>query len=178
MAETPRLPWRIEAIAPVHDRAALDCGQPVLNDWLRLYAGQYERRGLSRTYVGLRPGEIRVLGYYAISTGRVDYGALPAEQAEGLPRISVPVGLLGRLAVDRSVQGQGLGRHLLFNAFRRIEQISRQIGVRAIEVHAIDEDARSFYLRHGFVSLHDDPHHLYLPMLVVRKLGLPPLGPG
>lgn len=178
MADASPSPWNVEAIAPSHDRAAFDCGQSGLDDWLRLYAGQHERRALSRTYVGVRPGETRVLGYYAISTARVDYEALPTGQAKGLPRISVPVALLGRLAVDKSTQGQGLGRHLLFNALGRVEQISRQIGLRAIEVHAIDDDARRFYAKYGFVPLQDDLHHLYLSMAVVRKLGLPPLGNG
>ena len=75
------------------------------------------------------------------------------------------------------MQHRGLGEHLLIDALRRADHIARHIGVRAIEVHAIDGDARGFYLKYGFVSLHDDPNHLYLPMHVVRQLDLPPFGP-
>jgi GNAT superfamily N-acetyltransferase len=144
-----------------------------LNDWLRQLAGQYERRDLARTYVAVRPSEVQVLGYYAISNHQVSYEALTDEQSKGLPVIDVPVVLLGRLAVDRSFQGQGLGACLLIDALRRAASISEHIGVRAIEVHAIDEDARRFYLKYGFVSLRDDKHHLFLPMRAVRQLKLP-----
>ena len=146
-----------------------------MNDWLQRLAGQHERRDLARTYVAVRPNESQVLGYYAVSNHQVSYEALPDEQSKGLPTIDVPVILLGRLAVDRSVQGRGLGSFLLVDALRRAAYISQHIGVRALEVHAIDEDARRFYLKYGFVSLRDDKQHLFLPMQVVRQLNLPPL---
>jgi len=86
----------------------------------------------------------------------------------------VPVTLLGRLAVDKTVQRRRLGEHLLLDALRRANHISRHVGVRAVEVHALDQSARAFYLKYGFIPLQDDQHHLYLPMHVVRKLHLPP----
>jgi GNAT superfamily N-acetyltransferase len=167
--------WAIERPTKKHDRTSFHCGQSSLDDWLRLRVSQFEKRDLARTYVAVRKGETRVLGYYAISNHRVTYAALPAEQAKGLPSIEVPVVLLGRLAVDRSVQGQGLGELLLVDALRRAQHIADQIGVRAVEVDAIDEKARAFYTKFGFVSLVDVPGHLYLPIQVVRKLNLPPL---
>jgi GNAT superfamily N-acetyltransferase len=90
----------------------------------------------------------------------------------------VPVVLLGRLAVDRTVQGRGLGSFLLIDALRRAQHSSEQVGIRAVEVDALDDAARRFYLKFGFVSLADDLNHLFLAMHVVRKLGLPPLGRG
>ena len=167
--------WSIEKLGKSHDTASFDCGKPTLNHWLQQLAGQYERRDLARIYVAVRPNEARVLGYYAVSNHQVSYEALPDEQSKGLPTIDVPVILLGRLAVDRSVQGRGLGSFLLVDALRRAAYISQHIGVRALEVHAIDEDARRFYLKYGFVSLRDDKQHLFLPMQVVRQLNLPPL---
>ena len=125
--------------------------------------------------MAVREGDPRVLGYYAISNHLVRYDALPEDQAKGLPTIDIPVALLGRLAVDKAAQGQGLGQHLLIDALRRAAHISRHIGIRAVEVQAIDEAARRFYLKFGFVSLLDDQRHLLLPMQVVRKLELPPL---
>lgn len=175
MGKTPQFSWDIQRLDKSHDKSSFDCGKPQLNEWLQRFAGQYERRDLSRTYVAVRQGELKVLGYYAISNHQVNYEALPEDQAKGLPTIDIPVVLLGRLAVDKSVQGQGLGEYLLIDALRRATYISQHIGFRAVEVHAIDEDARRFYLKYGFVSLPDDRHHLFLPMQVVRKLNLPPL---
>jgi GNAT superfamily N-acetyltransferase len=116
-----------------------------------------------------------VRGYYAVSSHAVRHEALPADQAKGLPHIDVPVVLLGRQAVDLSEQGRGLGGHLLIDALRRAQHLAQRVGVRAVEVDAIDDAAHKFYLRHGFMALKDDPHHLFLPMTVVRKLRLPPM---
>jgi GNAT superfamily N-acetyltransferase len=77
--------------------------------------------------------------------------------------------------VDRSTQGQGLGAFLLVDALRRSQFIAEQIGVRAVEVDAIDEAARRFYVKFGFTPLLDDPKHLFLAMHVIRKLNLPPV---
>jgi GNAT superfamily N-acetyltransferase len=166
----------IARLGPEHDRATFDCGHAALDDWLKQRAGQFDRRDLARTYVAVRSGELKVLGYYAISTHGVRREDLPEEQAKGLPRIDVPVVLLGRLAVDRSVQGCGLGSLLMIDSLRRIELLAEQVGIRAVEVDAIDDAARNFYLKFGFVPLLDDPHHLFLPMSVLRQLGLAPKG--
>lgn len=174
MPERPSV-WIIQRLDKPHDRASFDCGKPELNDWLQRLAGQYERRDLARIYVAVRENDPQVLGYYAISNHLVRYEVLPEEQAKGLPTIDIPVVLLGRLAVDKITQGQGLGAHLLIDVLRRAAHISEHIGLRAVEVDAIDETARQFYLKYGFVSLLDDQQHLFLPMQVIRKLELPPL---
>jgi len=167
--------WDIERLARTHDRSQFDCGVATLNDWIQKLASQHERRDLARAYVAVQSGDTRVLGYYAISNHRVSYETLQEDQAKGLPRIDVPVVLLGRLAVDRSAHGQGLGEFLLLDVLRRASHIADQIGVRAVEVDAIDDTAKRFYQKYGFVSLLDDERHLYLPMQVIRKLELPPL---
>ena len=87
----------------------------------------------------------------------------------------MPVVLIGRLAVDRSMQGKGLGEFLLIDALRRAEFLATKIGVRAVEVDAINDDAKRFYERYGFLTLKDNPRHLFLPIRVIRKLQLPPL---
>lgn len=167
--------WTIRRLDKDHDRSAFDCGQPLLNEWLEDRAGQFDRRDLSRTFVATRPDEELVVGYYAVSTHRVASEALPAAEAKGLPRLDVPVVLIGRLAVDHTVQGQGLGALLLVDALRRSLQISEHVGIRAVEVDALDDAARNFYLMFGFRSLLDDPRHLFLPMHEIRKLKLDPL---
>jgi GNAT superfamily N-acetyltransferase len=167
--------WIFEPLGKRHDRAKFDCGVPVLNEWLAQRAGQFDRKDLARTYVAIRPHETTVLGYFALSSHAVQFESLPADQAKGLPRLDIPVALIGRLAVDRQVQGQGLGAELLMDAFRRIHQLAEQIGIKAVEVDAIDDSAKRFYKKHGFVDLLDDPHHLFLPMRVLRALKLPPV---
>ncbi len=167
--------WRIERLGRSHGRGFFRCGNEMLDEWLKRRAGQWGRSELTRTYVGVRDGETRVLGYYAISSHHVSFQNLPHHEARHLPEIDVPVVLLGRLAVDESAQGHGLGRLLLLDALRRAQHLATELGIRAVEVDAIDQDARRFYLRFGFTPLTDDPKHLFLPMLVIRKLGLPPL---
>jgi GNAT superfamily N-acetyltransferase len=167
--------WNISRLHKTHDRSSFDCGRPMLNEWLKDRAGQYDRRDLSRTFVATRPDEPRVLGYYAILTHRVVFDALPPAEAKGMPRLDIPVVLIGRLAVDQCAQGMGLGALLLIDALRRSVRISEQIGIRAVEVDAIDDAARSFYQKFGFRSLLDDPRHLFLPMHEIRRLKLDPL---
>ena len=167
--------WEIQPLGRGHDRSAFDCGNAALNEWLEKRAGQWQKKELARCYVAVPKDESRVVGYYAISSHHVGYESLPADQAKGLPRIDVPVVLLGRLAVDQRARGQGLGSMLLIDALRRAEHLAAELGIRAVEVDAIDEAARQFYLKFGFTALEDEPNHLFLPMHVIRKLNLPPM---
>lgn len=169
-------PWTIEPFDRLrHDRSGFDCGLPALNDWLATKASQFEKKDLARTYVLVQAGSTIVKGYYALANHTVFYEALPEDQAKGLPKMDMPVVLIGRLAVDRSVQGQRLGEFLLIDALRRSEYLATKIGIRAVEVEAANDSAKQFYERYGFFSLEDDPRHLFLPISVVRKLNLPPL---
>ena len=165
--------WEIQRFDHSHDRSRFDCGVTQLNDWLRKQVSQYQKRDLSRTYVAVQHRSSLVHGYYALSMHRVSHEVLPSDLAKGLSRLDVPVVLLGQFAVDKSVQGQGLGALLLLDALARSAHVSHQVGVRAVEVDAIGEAARSFYTKYGFTALRDDPRHLYLPMHVIRKLNLP-----
>lgn len=164
--------WTIEPFdRGKHNRAGFDCGVPLLNDWLATKISQYEKKGLARTFVLVERGSNAVKGYYALSNHTIVYDALGKDQSRGLPSlIDVPVVLLGRLAVDRSLQGQKLGGSLLIDALCRVERLSRNIGIRAVEVYAINEKAKQFYEKYGFLSLRDNPRHLYLPIAVIRKL--------
>jgi GNAT superfamily N-acetyltransferase len=166
--------WRTELLAGQHDRSAFSCGQPTLDQFLQQLASQHAKRDFSRTYVGVLPPAPRVLGYYTLSAGSFDLSVLPEPQRRKLPRHPVPVAHLGRLAVDQTVQGQGLGAFLLLDALARCERLAEHIGLHAVEVQAIDEAARGFYLKYGFEPLLDDAHHLYLPLKVIRKLELNP----
>lgn len=158
----------IERLSPHHDRHDFDCGVAELNSYLQKYSGQHERKGIGRTYVAIRDGEMRVLGYYTISSSAVAFDVVP----ENLPRHPVPVALMGRLAVDNDARGQRLGETLLIHALRSAFRAARIVGVYAVVVDAIDESAKSFYLKYGFKELTDDHLHLYLPMKAIEKLDL------
>lgn len=161
-------PYVIEPLLPTHDRTDFDCGEPSLNDFLKRFARQNNERGLSRTYVAALPDKPKIYGYYSLSSGVIQFDTLP----EKLPRYPIPVVYLGRLAVNRSVKGQGLGKILLLDALKRTMHISEQLGIYAVEVYALHDAARSFYLKYGFASLLDDQRHLYLTTKAIRKLGL------
>jgi GNAT superfamily N-acetyltransferase len=161
--------WVVEKLSSEHDRESFDCGQELLDNFLKHLATQYRKKNLGQTYVAVTPDK-RVIGYYTLSTSRVDFDNVPDDLRRQYPHIPIPVVLLGRLAVDRSFQGQGLGKALLVKALRQAAEVSDAVGIAAVEVHAIDDEARSFYLKYGFTSLADDPHHLYLPIRTIKRL--------
>ncbi len=161
--------WRIEQLGHGHARDGFDCGKPSLNDFLHALVSQYEKRNLGRTYVALQEGEERVLGYYTLASGAIAAESLPAKQAKRLPRHAVPVVLLARLAVDRSVQGKGLGGFLLRDALTRSLELSEKLGIHAVVVDALDAEAKAFYQRFGFLALTDDEMRLFLPVGTIRS---------
>jgi GNAT superfamily N-acetyltransferase len=164
--------WAIEELGTSHNRAEFACGHDSLDIFIKQFASQNQKTGISRTFVALSPGETIVRGYYSLAAGSVEFQNLTDQQRKRLPKYPVPVAHLGRLAVDRSVQGKGLGEFLLMDALCRIARVDRDLAVHAVEVVAIDASAKRFYLKYGFTELADDPHHLFLSMKAVRGLGL------
>jgi GNAT superfamily N-acetyltransferase len=160
--------WLIERLGRGHARAEFRCGKEALDHFLHSLVSQYEKRKLGRTYVAVRPGEKRVYGYYTLASGAVSFQNLPGRAAKKLPRHPVPVALLARLAVDQAVQGSGLGRALLTDALRRCLDLSGQLGIHAVEVDAIDPQAKAFNEKFGFVALQDNALHLYLPLATIE----------
>lgn len=155
-----------EPLSAGHLLDGFDCGHINLNEWLKKRAAKATRVGGSaRTYVVCN-AERRVLGYYALSTGSLNREDTPGKVSRNMPD-PIPVILLGRLVVDRSFTSQGIGAGLLKDAFLRVAQAAAQIGVRALLVHAIDEGARGFYLKHGF---YDSPTNEMTLMLTVVEI--------
>lgn len=171
MATSHPVRWLIESLGKHHDRSQFKYGEDSLDHFLQKLASQHRKRDLGRTYAAVAPANNRVLGYYTIAAGSVTFNLLPDPEKRGLPEhIAIPVMHLGRLAVDQPAQAQGLGAYLLIDALHRGHQIAQSLGMRAVEVVAISEKARQFYSKHGFVELHDDPKHLYIPFKTVAKL--------
>ena len=149
-----------------HDCSSFDGGQPALNDWLRQQALRNEARGASRTYVVCV--EQRVVGYYALATGAVARAAATGKVRRQMPE-PIPVMIIGRLAVDVRHQGQGLGYGLLRDALLRTLQVAAQAGIRAVLLHAMTADAKTFYQRAGFHESPVDPLLLMITMDDVEK---------
>lgn len=165
------MPIQIERLTRAHDRDAFDSGEPSLNSFLQRVAMQQDERGVGRTFVAVEPGQSQILGYYTLATGKVAFENVPNNKKLP-PHMPVPVVLLGRLAVDNSQKGSGLGKLLLLHALWRASLVAKQAGVYAVEVDALNEAAARFYAKYGFTPLLDDPRHMYLPMKTIEALGL------
>jgi GNAT superfamily N-acetyltransferase len=151
-----------ESLATDHVLEGFDCGRVSLNVWLERYARQAAASGSARTYVIVDADQERVVGYHALTAAALERTAATPRVIKGMPQYPIPVVLLARLAVDLSVAGRGLGAWLLRDAMMRALAASETIGVRAMLVHAIDEDARAFYRRHGLEPSPTDPLHLMI----------------
>ena len=173
MTEPPR--WREEPIARHHDRSGFDCGVEALNEYLARYARQNHESGGAKTFVAAALAEAsRVLGYYSISPGSVEFARIPAKLTTKLGRYEVPVFRLARLAVSVSVQHRGLGGELLLAAGVRALSVAQQVGGVALAIDAKDGDAAAWYQRFGAVSLLDDPLKLILPLSTIAAAIAPP----
>lgn len=162
----------IEPLGKHHDRAKFSCGQPDLDRWFRLQASQDERRNIARVFVAVDV-EMGVVGFYSLSSLSLSLEHLPEEMAHKLPRYdAIPAALIGRLARDKRVRGQGVGELLLADAINRILGAGRSIAVFAIVVDAKDERAVSFYEGFGFRTFPLRPMRLFL-LTSTAAAGLP-----
>ena len=157
----------VEKLRTDHDLGAFDCGKGPLNDWLKRFALPNQAAGAAQTYVVHKRG--RVVGYYALAARSVEREQVPGRIARGLARHPVPVVILARLAVDGGEQGAGLGRALLKDALLRIAGAADVIGVRAVLVHAKDEESRAFYQGFDFEPSPVDPLQMFLLMKDLKR---------
>lgn len=148
---------------------AFECGKEPLDRFLKRYALANQKAGSAQTYVVCR-GERQVVGYYSLAVGAVEHAEAPERVSKGLARHPIPVMLLARLAIDRSEQGKGLGVALLKDALLRTAQAADIAGIRALLVHAKDEQARIWYEGFDFEPSPTDPYHLFLLMKDLRSL--------
>jgi GNAT superfamily N-acetyltransferase len=158
-------PWIEEPIARRHNRREFDCGSSELNEYLARYARQNHESGGAKTFVAVPVSDsTRVLGYYTISPGAIEFARVPARLTRRLGQYEVPVFRLGRLAVSRALQGRGLGAELLLAAGARALSVAAQIGGVALAIDAKDGRSAAWYQRFGAVALLDDPLKLVLPL--------------
>ena len=158
----------IQPLRGNHDRSRFDSGSGELDLWLRQTAQQHQRRGISKTFVAIADDDpSRILGFYALTACEVVSQDLTGDLARRLPW-KVPGIRLGRLAVDRSAQGKGLGELLLMNAIDRSRRVLEEVGVHDLFVDAKDANAAAFYRKYGFRPFPEQPLQL---VLVIAGLG-------
>jgi GNAT superfamily N-acetyltransferase len=162
--------WRIAPLDKAHNRTGFASGAPELDRYIREQASQDVRRDVARVFTAVRGQSADVCGFYSLGAASFRRDRLPAAQAKRLPHYPVPAVLLGRLAVDQTAQGQGLGAFLLMDALDRVLLASQTLAVHALIVDARDDTAAAFYRKYGFITFEDDARQLMLPLATLRQL--------
>lgn len=157
-----------EPLATGHDVDGFDCGVESLSVWLKKHAAQSKTAGSARTFVIGDAEQLRIVGCHALTAASIAPEQATARAAKGMPRHPIPAALLARLAVDTSVQRRGLAAWLLRDAMLRTLNAAEAIGIRVLLVHALDDDARRFYERHGFEPSPTDPLNLQMLLKDIR----------
>lgn len=172
MASDGKSRWDFLPIDKKFQRDTFDCGYPILNDYLKKYARQNHSKGIAKTFAALKAsGSLKIDGYYTVGASVIEYASLPESIRRGIPAYPVPAMLIGKLAVDNSVKGQGLGKELLADALLRAVRASQEIAIYVVRVDAIDVQAKQFYLKHEFIPFIDNQFSLFLPMeSILRNL--------
>jgi GNAT superfamily N-acetyltransferase len=156
-----------EPLANHHELGDFDSGEPSLDDWLKRRARANQVSGASRTYVV--SDDNRVIAYYALASGAVTVDTATGRFRRNMPD-PIPVAVLARLAVDRAWRGQGIGRALFRDAALRVTNAADAIGIRGIVVHAISDEAKSFYLALGFDPSPREPMTLMVTLRDIRAV--------
>jgi GNAT superfamily N-acetyltransferase len=158
-----------ERLSAEHAVSGFDCGVGSLNIWLERHARTASAAGSAQTFVvtdGSQGG--RVVGYYALAVASITHEEATKRATRGMPRHEIPAVLLARLAVDESVQRQGIGAFLLRDAMMRAITVSEEAGVRLMLVHAVNDEARRFYERFGFEPSPTDDMNLQMIIKDIR----------
>jgi GNAT superfamily N-acetyltransferase len=166
--------WREEPVAR-QDRGGFDCGDEALNGFLRTYARKNHERGASKTFLATSKESSAVLGFYTLSPASAEFERVPERFTKGLGRYEVGGFKLARLAVDRSVQGRGLGGRLLLAAALRCIRAASEVGGTLMFIDAKDARVAAWYRTYGALGLDDQPLALFLPLAsfeaALRKAG-------
>ena len=162
--------WHEEPIEKRHDRAGFDCGDTNLNDFLQRHARKSHEKGGAKTFLAIDDkDDTKILGFYSLSPAAIAYERTPEVVKRGLARHEVPVFRLGRLAVDKSVEGQGMGGQLLLTAGRRCLYVAAEAGGVALLIDAKNERVVKWYASYGAVPLLDAPLSLLLPFKTIHS---------
>jgi GNAT superfamily N-acetyltransferase len=161
--------WHEEPINKTHDREAFDCGEEALNEFLRRYARKSHDLGGAKTFLAIDDADNKtILGFYSLCPASVDYARTPEIIRRRLARHDVPGFRLARLAVDRSLQGKGMGGQLLLAAGRRCLLAAAEVGGVVLVIDAKNEQVAGWYASYGAIPLLDAPLSLLLPLATIE----------
>ncbi len=160
--------WHEEPISKHHNRDAFDCGDNELNVFLHRHARQSHLKGGSKTYLAVNTKNKKILGYYSLSPASIAYKSTPKVIKCGLARHDIPVFRLARLAIDVSVQGQGLGGQLLLSAGRRSLLVALQAGGVALLIDAKNDRVAEWYASYGAIPMPEEKLTLLLPFNTIH----------
>ena len=155
------------SLSPSHHLEKFDCGKPSLNNWLIRHALQAQSSGSAKTFVVLNKNHL--VGFFSLTVGQVDVSEAPPRIGKGMGHYPIPVVILARLAVSKTEQGKGIGRGMLQDAIRRTLLIAEQAGIRALLTHPIDDEAKNFYEKFGFIASPIKDGQLLLLLKDARK---------
>lgn len=160
---------KIELLQKSHKKSDFDSKTPLLDNYIKKQSSQDVKRDLAACYVLAE--EDLVLGYYTLSSASIPRDEMPEDEIKRLPQSygNLPAILLGRLAVDKRMQGQGFGEILLLDAVERSVDLANQLGILAIIVDPIDDQAKKFYERYGFIKIPSNGK-MFITLETVRKL--------
>ncbi|MCF8039156.1 MAG: GNAT family N-acetyltransferase [Desulfohalobiaceae bacterium] len=165
------MPFFIEQLGKRHDRSFFSSGFHELDSYLQKQAGQEARRYIAAPYVLCESGGSTVIGFYTLSSISILIEDLPKSMTKKLPRYPVvPAVLIGRLAIDFRYQRQRLGEYLLLDSLYRCHRQAHKIAAAAVVVEAIDQKAKQFYQRYGFIDFPEHSNRMFIPMKIVEKL--------
>jgi len=162
---------KIELLAKSHDRDGFDCGSQPLNLFLKQTARQHAQRGISRTFVLVDEGASApkpIVGFFSLNLCQIKSASLSADEAKKLPR-DVSGVRLGRLAVAKAHQRQGIGKILLVAAMEKFIEIFNTAGGIGLFVDAKDPQAKRYYEQFGFIALPSNQLHLFLPVKTIQQ---------
>jgi len=162
---------QVLALQKEHERQNFTCGSHALDRYLKSQARQDSDKRVAAVFALVQPPASQVLGYYTLSSSTIHADEVPPEIARKLPRHpKLPVTLLGRLAIDQGLKGQGMGQFLLMDALHRSLQAAVGIAAMAVVVDAKDALAADFYQHFGFIPLNQSISRLFLPMKTIATL--------
>ena len=162
---------KLELLGKAHDRDGFDCGSAPLNAFLKQTARQHPQRGISRTFVFVEEDAANpkpILGFFSLNICQLKAEQHSVEEAKKLPR-DIPDIRLGRLAVSKNCQGQGIGKLILLEAMEKSMEIFNTAGGIGLFVDAKDQNAKRYYEQFGFVPLPSNEMELFLPIKTIQE---------
>jgi predicted GNAT family N-acyltransferase len=161
----------IELLDKKHVKENFDCGNEILNGYIKRQAGQDIKRKLAVCFVISDKESNEILGYYTLSNNSIPLNSLPTIFQKKLPQnyTHIPTTLIGRLAIHNDHKGKGMGKILLIDALKRSYEISQKIGSFAVVVDPIDEKAESFYEKYDFIKL-PDSNKMFITTKTLKEL--------